>query len=98
VLGALAVWALVQWWRRKEWLPDVVRALLGAIALAWSGAVKAWRRRGLARAPGAIADGLWQRLEAAAEAVMSVVRPLEERYYAAAAVMAAVALFYVIGR
>jgi multicomponent Na+:H+ antiporter subunit A len=98
LLGAVALWALVQRRRGKEWLPVLVRALLGAVALVWIGAATAWRRRGLASAPAAVAEGVWHRIEAAAETLMAAVRPLEERYYAAAAVMAAVALFYIIGR
>jgi hypothetical protein len=37
-------------------------------------------------------------LQEASERVMGVLRPFEERYYAAAAVIVAVALIYIIGR
>ncbi len=40
----------------------------------------------------------WGRLQGAVERVVGLLRPFEERYYAAAAVMVAVAMIYIIGR
>ena len=98
LLGLVAAWALAQRWRGREWLPAPARAALGAVALGWLEVRRVWRRRGLAGAPVVATDRLWVRLQGAADRVMALLRPFEERYYAAAAVMVAVALIYIIGR
>ncbi len=97
-LGLAALWALVQRLRRREWLPGLVRALIGAAALAREGGYRAWRRSGDGGAPARGAGTFWTRLQGAAERTMETLRPFEERYYAPAAVMVAVALIYIIGR
>ncbi|HEX2035965.1 MAG TPA: hypothetical protein VHS99_17430 [Chloroflexota bacterium] len=96
LLGLVAVWSLVQRLRGREWLPGVARAVLGTAALVWVGAYRAWRRQ--EPLAGLSADTLFHRLQGGADRLMAVLRLLEERYYAAAAIVAAVALIYFIGR
>lgn len=98
VLGLVGVWALVQRLRRREWLPSPVRAVIGGASLVREGVYRTWRRSGAGGAPAYAAGALWLRLQGGAERVMETLRPFEERYYAAAAVMVAVALIYIIGR
>jgi hypothetical protein len=98
VLAVLALWVLVQRLRGREWLPGPLRGLVG-IAILLGGAVsRAGREAGVSTAPARWAGTAWGRLQGAAERVVGVLRPFEERYYAAAAVMVAVAMIYIIGR
>jgi len=97
-LALLALWVLVQRLRGKEWLPGPARAVLGITALGWIAFRDRRRRRGLSSGPAALADRAWVRFQQGAERAMLVLRPVEERYYAGAAVLMAVAIIYVIGR
>jgi hypothetical protein len=98
LLGLLSLWALVQSLRGREWLPAPGRAVIGITALGWGVLRRAWRRRGLGSLPADATGSAQHRIEAIAGRVLALLRPLEERYYAAGAVMLAVALIYIIGR
>jgi formate hydrogenlyase subunit 3/multisubunit Na+/H+ antiporter MnhD subunit len=98
LLGLAAGWALARRLRGREWLPAIVRTGLGALALGSSAVRRGWRRRGLAAAPAGTGNAAWRRLQAGAGRLVDAIRPLEERYYAAAAVMLAAALISIIGR
>jgi hypothetical protein len=98
LLGLMAVWALVQRLRGREWLPAIARAALGAVALGWLEMRRRWRARGIGRAPAAVGETLWARAQGIADRGGALLRPLEERYYAATAVLLAVAVIYIVGR
>jgi hypothetical protein len=98
ILGLLALWVLGQRLRGKEWLPGPLPGLLGIAALLVQAGTRAWRGAGVSTAPARWAGTAWGRLQGTADRVMGALRPFEERYYAAAAVMVAVALIYIIGR
>jgi len=98
LLLLLGTWALVQRLRGREWLPPLVLTLLGALALAWGGVRRRWRRRGLNRAPAALASAAWNQAERGADRMLMLLRPFEERYYAGTAVLLAVAIIFVVGR
>jgi hypothetical protein len=98
LLAAVALWVLVQRLRGREWLPGPVRSVVGIATILVRIASREWRESGASTAPGRLTRGAWERLQEASERVMGVLRPFEERYYAAAAVIVAVALIYIIGR
>jgi hypothetical protein len=98
ILGLLALWVLVQRLRGREWLPGPLPALVGIAALLVQAGTRAWRGAGVSTAPARWVGTAWGRLQGGADRVMGALRPFEERYYAAAAVMVAVALIYIIGR
>ena len=98
VLGAAAAWALVRRLMGREWLPATATAALGMLAYGWSEGRRWWRRHRLGSAPTLAVALLWRRLEQAAGRGLDLAGPVEERYYAAAAVMLAVALIYIIAR
>lgn len=97
VLGVVALLALVQRIRGREWLPGPVLALLAVAFVQWEEARRRWRRRGWPTHT-TRAGALWQRAGQVAEHAVSLLRPLEERYYAAAAILLAIALIYVVAR
>ena len=94
----MALWALAQSLRGCEWLPAPARTLVGAAAFGWGAFWRASRRRDLSQAPEPAAGQTLNRVEAVAGGVMSLLRPLEERYYAAGAVILAVAIVYIFAR
>lgn len=98
VLFLLGAWALMQRLRGREWLPPLALTLLGALALAWGGTRRRWRRRGLNRATAAFASAAWNQAERGAERLLMLLRPFEERYYAGTAILLAVAIIFVVGR
>jgi len=95
---AFALWALAQSLRGREWLPGPARAVAGVATFVWGERRRAWRKGREGSAPARATDAALRRIEAAAGQVVRLLRPLEERYYAAGAVMLAVALIYIIGR
>jgi hypothetical protein len=98
VLALVALWALVQRLRGREWLPTITLTVLGVIALGWTELRRRWRRRGLNLAPAALSQTAWVRLQRGAERGLWLLRPFEERYYAGAAVLLAVAIIFVLSR
>jgi hypothetical protein len=98
LLAAVALWVLVQRLRGREWLPGPVRSVVGIATILVRIGSQEWRESGAGTASARLAWGAWERLQGASERVMGLLRPFEERYYAAAAVMVAVALIYIIGR
>jgi formate hydrogenlyase subunit 3/multisubunit Na+/H+ antiporter MnhD subunit len=98
LLGVLAVWALGRRLRGREWLPGPARAVMGVALLGWLELRRRWRGRGFSRGAGPLLERTWQHSQVAAERGMAVLRPVEERYYAGAAVLAGVAIIYIIGR
>jgi formate hydrogenlyase subunit 3/multisubunit Na+/H+ antiporter MnhD subunit len=98
LLAVVGCWALAQRLRGKEWLPGPGRTIMGAAALGWREWRRRWRRGGWSSAPATAAEALWRRLQASGERAMVILRPLEERYYAGAAVLLAVAIIYIIAR
>jgi hypothetical protein len=98
LLAVVALWVLVQRLRGREWLPGPVRSVVGVTTILVRIGSQEWRESGAGTASARLAWGAWERLQGASERVMGLLRPFEERYYAAAAVMVAVALIYIIGR
>ncbi|CAA9281366.1 MAG: hypothetical protein AVDCRST_MAG77-3871 [uncultured Chloroflexi bacterium] len=97
-LGAIAVWALGRRLQGREWLPGLARAVIGVALLGGLELRRRWRRNGVSRGMGPAVDAAWLRFQALAERAMTVLRPVEERYYAGAAVLLGVAIIYIIGR
>ncbi len=97
LLGGVALLALVQRIRGREWLPGPVLALLAVGFVHWEEARRRGRRERAGAAP-AMAGAVWQRASGTVGRVVSLLRPLEERYYAAAAILLAIALIYVVAR
>jgi len=97
-LVILMLWVLWQRLRGREWLPGLARALVGVVALGWLALGRRWRMRGLSRGPAILADRFWVWFQGASERVVLVLRLVEERYYAGAAVLLAVAMIYIVGR
>ena len=98
ILGLMALWVLVQRLRGREWLPRGGRVLLAALTLAWSAMRQRWRIEVLGRGGGARLVPPWPAIGRGLQWSYGILRPLEERYYAAAAVLLAVALIYALGR
>jgi hypothetical protein len=98
VLGLVALWTLARRLRGREWLPSPALAVLGIALLGWLEVRRRWRGHGLARGPGVLTERAWLRFQEVAERAMAVLRPIEERYYAGAAVLLGVAIIYIIGR
>lgn len=98
LVAAIAAAALWQRLHGREWLPAPARTMLGAVALVAVAVRRRWRRAGLAAAPANAGSAAWRRLQRSSARLVAFLQPIEERYYAAAAVTVAVALIYIIGR
>jgi len=97
-LMVVTFWVLWQRVRGREWLPGPARAVVGVVALGWMALGRRWRTRGISRWPGLLADHAWVWFEGTAVRVVLILRLVEERYYAGAAVLLAVAMIYIVGR
>jgi formate hydrogenlyase subunit 3/multisubunit Na+/H+ antiporter MnhD subunit len=97
-LAIIAAWILIQRIRRREWLPPLGHALMGALALGWLELSRRIHNRGVSRAPSRMVQRTWEALQSGADRAMLLLRPVEERYYAGAAVLVAVAVIYIVGR
>ena len=71
---------------------------MGGLALVWLELRRRTRNRGVGRAPAHLVERIWEGVQSGADRAMLMLRPVEERYYAGAAVLVAVAVIYIVGR